>query len=215
MMSDWTPDPDNTAPDDHDEPDGGDDEVARVMTLSPIAVRLVVTTHPRQPEGHTVFRALAALDGEVTDESPVLAQGSLPSTLFDAIRERGVLEHPVPLLLTAREQDGGLRGVLSAIVPQRLLEQAERASRAAEEPWLASVESEPEFSSFEPDEDDADEEAGEPHVPLALGVILRFPEDRKHPDSVDDEAVDLLATLLSGRAMDADKKRVENLLKSL
>jgi hypothetical protein len=209
-MTDWSPESDDNAP---DEQEGGDAGVARVMTLSPVAVRLVATPHPRAPQGHTVFRALGAMDGELTDESPVLAQGSLPEALFAAVQQIGVFDDPVPLLLSAQEHDGGIRGILSAIIPQRLMEKAERVSRAANEPWLASVAEEPDTSSFAEPVDDEDE--GEPHVPFALGVILRFPEDRKHPDALDEEAMDLLATILSGQAIDADRKRVENLLKSL
>ncbi len=127
------------------------------------------------------------------------------------MQQIGLFNHPVPLLLTAQDDDGGIRAILAAVVPVKEMERAERASRAADEPWLASVEPEPDVSSFS-----ADAEPEEvPHVPFALGVILRFPEDRKHPESIDDEALDLLATLLSGQAMDADRKRVENLLKSL
>jgi hypothetical protein len=209
-MSDWTPQSDDNSPDDQDE---SDPSVARVMTLTPVAVRLVATPHPRQPQGHTVFRALGAVDGDVSDESPVLAQGSLPEAMFDAVQAIGLFDAPVPLLLSAQEHDGGIRGVLSAIVPQRLVERAERLRRSADEPWLASVAEEPDTSSFV--EPGGDEEEGEPHVPFALGVILRFPEDRKHPEALDEEAMDLLATILSGQAMDADRKRVENLLKSL
>ncbi len=210
-MNEWSPDPDDGTPDDNGADSPADDGIARIMTMSPIALRLVPTPHPKQPAGQIVFRALGALDGEITDESPVLAQGSLPEALFEAVQQIGLFNHPVPLLLTAQDDDGGIRAILAAVVPVKEMERAERASRAADEPWLASVEPEPDVSSFS-----ADAEPEEvPHVPFALGVILRFPEDRKHPESIDDEALDLLATLLSGQAMDADRKRVENLLKSL
>lgn len=219
-MSDWSPDSDDNSPDEPGEHDHDGEAsfgastpgVARVMTLAPVALRLVATPHPRTPPGHTVFRAMAAMEGEVSDESPVLAQGSLPTATFDAVATVGLFDEPAPILLTAQEHDGGIRGVLAAVVPQRLVEKLERAARAAEEPWLASVDEEPETPSFAPA---SEEDEGIPHVPFALGVILRFPEDRKHPESLDEEAIDLLATLLSGQAMDADKKRVENLLKSL
>ncbi|HEX4933057.1 MAG TPA: hypothetical protein VFV33_07765, partial [Gemmatimonadaceae bacterium] len=104
-MSDWTPDSDGTPADDHDEPEQADGErgVARVMTLAPVALRLVPTPHPRTPAGHTVFRAVAAIDGDVSDESPVLAQGSLPTATFDAAQSVGLFEQPAPLILTARE----------------------------------------------------------------------------------------------------------------
>lgn len=212
-MSEWTPDSDDNFRNDDGADGAGEGEgIARVMTLTPVALRLVPTPHPRAPEGHVVFRALGALEGELSDESPVLAQGSLPQPTFTAVQETDLFAHPVPLMLTAREDEGGIRAILAALVPARDVERVERATLAAEEPWLASVADEP-----KPVELASGEEEGEvPQlVPFVLGVVLRFPENRQHPDSLDDEAVDLLATILSGGAMEADRKRVENLLKSL
>lgn len=208
-MSEWSPDSDDSFRNDDtpDDPENGAG-VARVMTLTPVAIRLVPTPHPRAPEGHVVFRALGALEGELSDDSPVLAQGSLPQPFFAALQEVDIFAHPVPLMLIAREDEGGVKATLAALVPARDVERAEQASRAAEEPWLASV-------ADAPDADDADEESARQLVPFVLGVVLRFPENRQHPDDLDDEAVDLLATILSGGAMEADRKRVENLLKSL
>lgn len=203
-MSDWTPE------EQHNDDDEGAEEsgsaVVRIVTASPVALRLVATPHPRQPEGHTVFRTLGALDGEVTDESPVLAQGSLPTAMFDLVQSEELFREAVPLLLTAQEDESGLRATLAAIIPTSAMQRIERAQRAADEPWLASVESGPDVG-----DDDESVQA----VPFLLGVVLRFPEDRKYPGDLEHEAVDLLGTLLSGGAMDADRKRVENLLKSL
>lgn len=202
-MTDWSPDETEGG----DEPEGA---IVRIITATPVALRLVPTTHPRQPEGHTVFRTLGALDGVLTDESPVLAQGSLPSSAFEAVQREEIFRDPVPLLLTAREDAEGLRATLAAIVPAEAMQRIERAQRAADEPWLASLEEEPDVGSAPGDEG----EEGQA-VPFLLGVVLRFPEDRKFPGDLEHEAVDLLGTLLSGGAMDADRKRVENLLKSL
>ena len=202
-MTDWSP-----------EESEGEEEAAgaivRIITATPIALRLVATTHPRQPEGHTVFRTLGALDGDLSDESPVLAQGSLPSSAFDAVQREELFRDPVPLILTAREDDNGLRATLAAIVSANAMQRIERAQRAADEPWLASLEEEPDVGTS-PDDESEEAQA----VPFLLGVVLRFPEDRKYPGDLEHEAVDLLGTLLSGGAMDADRKRVENLLKSL
>ena len=203
-MSDWSPDSESS-------PDQHDATVARVMTVSPLMLRLVPTPHPNQPEGQIVFRALGAVDGEVQDDSPVLAQGALPHGLFEAVQKTGLFATPVSLMLSVQDDDGGIRGVLAAIVKQSDVQRAERESRSEDEPWMASFDGAsraPDFSG----EDDAEETV---FVPFVLGVILRFPEDRKFPESLDDEALDLMATLLSGQAMDADRKRVENLLKSL
>lgn len=212
-MSEWSPDSDDSFRNDDGDNGAGDAEgVARAMTLTPVAIRLVPTPHPRAPEGHVVFRALGAVGGDLSDDSPVLAQGSLPQPTFTAVQEGDLFANPVPLMLTAREDEGGIRAILAALVPASDVERVERAARAAEEPWLSSLDEAPATDALAEERDDEDIPQ---LVPFVLGVVLRFPENRQHPESLDDEAVDLLATLLSGGAMDADRKRVENLLKSL
>lgn len=209
-MTDWTPD--------EEQDEEGDAEVVRVITAAPVALRLVVTEHPRAPSGHTVFRTLGALEGEATDESPVLAQGSLPTPTFDAVATEGVFKTPAPLLLTAQDDGGGIRATLAALVSTATLERIERAQRAAQEPWLASLgESADDVVAAAGAHalEEADDDEKPKVAPFLLGVVLRFPEDRKFPGDLEHEAVDLLGTLLSGGAMDADRKRVENLLRSL
>ena len=59
--------------------------------------------------------------------------------------------------------------------------------------------------------DDEDEDA-EPHFPLVIGAVLRFPENRKFPQDFELEVDDLMRAILEGRAMDAGEKRIDNLL---
>ena len=50
------------------------------------------------------------------------------------------------------------------------------------------------------DDDEADEDEemdGEAIVPLLLGHVVRFGRDRKHPDSLAEEAADVLRAILS------------------
>jgi hypothetical protein len=61
------------------------------------------------------------------------------------------------------------------------------------------------------DEDD-DEDDAEPHFPLVIGAVLRFPENRKFPGDFELEVDDLMRSILEGRAMDAGQKRIDNLL---
>ncbi|MEP7347288.1 MAG: hypothetical protein ABI877_18600 [Gemmatimonadaceae bacterium] len=211
-MSEWSPE--SERPDDPEHPGAAEDadaRVARVLTAHPVRLRLVAQDDDRAPAGSVVFRTLGVLegavpDGGVPDDAPVLAQGSLPTALFGALETANVFAHPVPILLAVQPDGDGIAGILYALVPQDALERLDRARRAADEPWLASVE---ETAVFSP----AAEETAT--VPFALGAIVRFAEDRRHPESLADEAVDLLASLLVGRAMDADQKRIERLLKSL
>jgi hypothetical protein len=211
-MSDWTPDSDS--PSDADDASGQDETpMARVVTAHPVRLRLVSVSDDRAPTGSVVFRTLGVFEGAassdvVPDDAPVLAQGSLPEAVFGALDRVGVFAAPVPLLLAVREDGGGLAGVLFALVPQTTLSRLERAGRAADEPWLASLDDAPE------DVTEANEEEN-PAVPFALGAIVRFAEDRRHPGSLTEEAVDLMASLLMGRAMDADQKRLDHLLRSL
>ena len=213
-MSEWSPEAEG--PDDADDPGAVDDagaSVVRVLTALPVRLRVIAQDDDRAPAGSVVFRTLGVLEGAVPpagvpDDAPVLAQGSLPAALFRALETARVFADPAPLLLAVQPDGGGIAGVLYALVPQVALERIDRAGRTADEPWLASV---AEGEGHAPD--GGDEAAA--LVPFALGAIVRFAEDRRHPESLADEAVDLLASLLVGRAMDADQKRIERLLKSL
>lgn len=212
-MSDWSPDSD-AIPD----AQGPGAPLVRVVTAHPVRLRVVRTTHDRAPAGAVVFRTLGELDLAVTavpDDAPVLAQGALPEAMFDALESSGLLADPAPLMLEVREDGNGLSGVLYAVVPRPSLERLERVMRAGDEPWLASLDSSGEFTVGADAGTDAGADSEVPHAPFALGAIVRFAEDRRHPDSLPEEAIDLLASLLVGKAMDADKKRVELLLRSL
>ena len=215
-MSEWSPD--SEFPSDADEPTGDDETpMARVVTAHPVRLRLVAVEDDRAPAGSVVFRTLGVFEGalptdDVPDDAPVLAQGSLPEATFAALSSANVFAEPHPLLLAVRDDAGGLAGVLFALVPQPTLERLERAGRAEDEPWLSSLD-EPVDDVIASDTDDSSEET--PVVPFALGAIVRFAEDRRHPESLNEEAVDLMASLLMGRAMDADQKRLDHLLRSL
>lgn len=213
-MSEWSPE--SERPDDAFGDDAGgepDVPIVRVLTAHPVRLRLIEQDDDRAPRDSIVFRTHGVLEGTVPgggvpDDAPVLAQGSLPTALFQSLEAAKVFADPAPLLLTVQPKDGGLAGVLYALVPQSALERLDRVGRAADEPWLASVD---ESKGYSPEgEDDA-----MARVPFALGAIVRFAEDRRYPESLADEAIDLLASLLVGRAMDADQKRIERLLKSL
>jgi hypothetical protein len=215
-MSEWSPDSESSPGSDGSSGEG-ETPMARVVTAQPVRLRLVAVSDDRAPAGSVVFRTLGVFEGGgssdvVPDDAPVLAQGSLPEATFAAIDRAGVFAAPVPLLLAVRDDGGGLSGVLFALVPQATLERLERAGRAEEEPWLTSVGESVDDAIASSHEEDASEA---PVAPFALGAIVRFAEDRRHPGSLNEEAVDLMASLLMGRAMDANQKRVDHLLRSL
>ncbi len=72
----------------------------------------------------------------------------------------------------------------------------------------------------EDDEDDDDEEGDEDTTPfetILLGHIVRFEKDRRHPDDLAAEAVDILQRIIHGAESleDADRKAIDDLLGSL
>ena len=65
--------------------------------------------------------------------------------------------------------------------------------------------------------DDDDGEPGETEVaPILLGNIVRFAGDRKHPEDLTAEAVDILQKVVTGGPLtDANSKAIDDLLGSL
>lgn len=102
----------------------------------------------------------------------LLAVNAYPAPLVDAFLATDAFGEPVIVVGAAWEEEGGVRGELSALLPAR----------------------------------------AKPHFPLVIGAIIRFPENRKHPDDFALEVDDLMRSILDGRAMDASEKRIENLL---
>jgi hypothetical protein len=87
-----------------------------------------------------------------------------------------------------------------------------------EEPWAASATlggtsyEEVVGSDEDEDEEDEEEDDAEPHFPLVIGAVIRFPENRRFPTDFELEVDDLMRSILEGRAMDAAEKRIDNLL---
>jgi len=117
---------------------------------------------------------------------------------------------PRQLVLAAREEDPGLQCELYAIVPLPPEPMNDDEDDEAE-PWAASVTS----SSYEKAvaENAREDESGErPMAAVLLGSIVRFKKDRKHPESLPLETMDVLAKIVSGRVVEAVDKVLEDLL---
>ncbi|MCU0648004.1 MAG: hypothetical protein MUF00_08415, partial [Gemmatimonadaceae bacterium] len=102
--------------------------------------------------------------------------------------------------------DPGLQCRLVALVPRDALKQED-----ANEPWKASV---PSYEESTAQEDGSDAQ----YQTILLGHIVRFARDRKHPDDLAAEAVDVLQKILTGgtgELKDADSKAIDDLLDSL
>lgn len=209
------------SPDDEDEQEQGDADGGdagegpveiRVVTPMPVALRIAAIERDETREGERAYATYLAGDG--APDRPI-AVNSLPEELVASLLASTLFAEPRHLMASLHEEEGGLRGLVSALVPQ---DEVERWARSHEEPgeqepWRASV---PEVPSFEAARDAGDDgEEATAVVPIPLGIIVRFPENRRHPDDVVREAADLVASLLGGAGMDAKQKKVENLLDGL
>jgi hypothetical protein len=232
---DETPDDDDTpdSPEDHegdeDDDDEDDDEygvtdsigtgdvdgqekpAVFVTTREPIALSVSRLDDPRAPESS----ALAAyIDGRM------VARSAMPPEAIERLVDLKLFEEPVALGLFAYEEAPGLQCRLFALVPRTSLE----ADAHSSEPWKASVPSyeamrdaEDEMDDDMDDDDDEDGDDESPYETILLGHIVRFAKDRKYPDNLAEEAVDILTRIIHGAEPleDADRKAIDDLLGSL
>ena len=197
--------------------DGEEDGEARpavfVTTREPVSILVSQLDDPRAPDSS----ALAAyIDGRM------VARSAMPAEAINRLLELRLFEEPVPLGLFAYEDAPGLQCRLFALVPRSALEGGSHAS----EPWKESV---PSFEASrdmdddddeEEDTDETDEDSEEEMAPfetILLGHIVRFEKDRRHPDDLAAEAVDILQRIIHGAESleDADRKAIDDLLGSL
>lgn len=193
------------------DPNAPDDEESRpaavlAATGVPVPLRVEEISDERVPEG---MRCLGTfLDGNL------VARCAVPPGAIEYFERHGVFGEPRQLVLAAREEEPGLRCELYAIVPMPPTPLEDSEADEDHEPWSASVPS----SSYE--RTVAEHAQGEPKVdgaesPMAavlLGQIVRFQRDRKHPDSLPLETVDVLARIVSGRVVEVIDKVLEDLL---
>ncbi|GEM_PF-694325 len=220
---------DNEGDDQADEEDGGDDDygvtdsinptdadgeskpAVFVTTREPIALVVSRLDDPRAPESS----ALAAyIDGRM------VARSAMPPEAIERLVDLKLFEGPVPLGLFAYEEAPGLQCRLFALVPRAALE----ADAHATEPWKASV---PSYEAMRDADDDQDDDTDDdndedgdnesPYETILLGHIVRFAKDRKYPENLAEEAVDILQRIIHGAQPleDADQKAIDDLLGSL
>ncbi|GAB1342820.1 hypothetical protein [Gemmatimonas sp.] len=196
--------------DDTPTPDDGEHRPAVfVTTREPVTVSISQLDDPRAPDSS----ALAAyIDGRM------VARSAMPAEAIARLVELRLFDEPVPLGLFAYEEAPGLQCRLFALVPRSLLE----ADVHNAEPWKESV---PSYEAAlgaddDDDEDEDDDEDGDDETPfetILLGHIVRFDKDRRHPDDLAAEAVDILQRIIHGTESleDADRKAIDDLLGSL
>ncbi len=181
-----------------------------VTTREPVTVTITQLDDPRAPDSS----ALAAfIDGRM------VARSAMPAEAIARLVELHLFDEPVSLGLFAYEEAPGLQCRLFALVPRSLLQ----ADVHNAEPWKESVPSyeaslgadDDDDDDDDDDEDDDEEEA--PFETILLGHIVRFDKDRRHPENLAEEAVDILQRIIHGAESleDADKKAIDDLLGSL
>ena len=208
----WSPDAESPQGDDWS-PDAESADGPPEVVIFPNAMfrlRVAPLDHDRAKPGEQAFATYLA-DGPA--ESRPIAVGVLAPEAVAALVASDLFAEPTPLMLRAAEAEGGqLRGVVSALLPQEALERFARQLESANEPWAASIPTAPDVV---PGVDDGDSEQRNARAPFALGALFRFAENRKHPGDLAAEAADLFMTVLSGGAMDADAKKIDNLISGL
>lgn len=196
--------PEDEFGDDEDDEEEGDDdeepngEAVFVTTAVPVQIRVAPVPDERVPDGS----ALASYLGD-----RMIARCAMPREAVERLLELDVFAQPLPLALLAYEEEPGLQCRLFALVPATALADAE----GEDEPWKGSV------PSFEEAMSADDEEPGETEVaPILLGNIVRFAGDRRHPEDLTAEAVDILQKVVTGGPLtDANAKAIDDLLGSL
>jgi hypothetical protein len=118
-----------------------------------------------------------------------------------------LFDHPVPVVLVAREAPPGLQCQLFAMVtlPPELELELDDDDR---EPWAESVPG----AGYEAAAEEEDPDADPPVAPIPLGNIVRFSKDRVHPDSLPLEAADILRKIIEGKTAEVVDRALGDLL---
>ena len=204
----------------------------------PLLLRIERIDRPGAAPGEQPLAFTRAGPGDV-----LLAVNAYPSQLVDAFFASDAFGEAVIVVGAAWEEDGGVRGELSTLLPERTMRAIQESVSPEDddedkvEPWAASAsltgtsyeeatgtddddsdddddddDDELDGDDGEDDDESGEDEDAEPHFPLVIGAVLRFPENRKFPLDFELEVDDLMRAILEGRAMDAGEKRIDNLL---
>ena len=186
--------------DENPEPDRPAAVLAATDRPVPIEVREI--SDDRVPEG---MRCLGTfLDAKL------VARCVVPPGAADYFEKHAVFGQPRQLVLAAREEDPGLQCELYAIVPLPP-EPMHDDEEGEAEPWAASVPSS-HYEQVVAESREEEQGSDRPMAAVLLGSIVRFQKDRKHPESLPLETMDVLAKIVSGRVVEAVDKVLEDLL---
>lgn len=201
------------------EADSPESPVALAATDRPLPIRLAPIEDDRAPDGMSCIGSYLG--------PKLVARCVVPPDAAAFLLERGLFTNPVRLALAAREESPGLQCQLFALVdlPGDFFDQKDD-DEEADSPWAESVpgaaydravHGEPDDEAESADEDAAEdtEEAGEEadrQAAVFLGQIIRFEKDRKHPEDLALETMDVLRTIVQGDVSEVVDKVLEDLL---
>ena len=199
-------DEDDDEDDDDDDEDSVDDLPANtvfVATATPLQLSVAPMPDDRAPDGVCLA---SRIDGRL------VARCAMPGESIERLMTLKLFEEPVMIGLLAFEAEPGIQARLVALVPSGRLTEG---GSEDDEPWKASV---PSFEKAQREAavgEEADAE-GAGLAAILLGHIVRFASDRKHPDDLAREAVDILQRVVAGAPLsDAAAKAIDDLLDSL
>ena len=194
--------------------------VALAATDRALPLRLAPIEDERAPEGMSCIGSFLG--------PKLVARCVVPPDAAAFLLERGLFAQPVRLALAAREEAPGLQCQLFALVdlPGDFFESPEEEDEEGGVPWAESVpgaaydravhgEEAPAEPSGAGGEEDEEEESGgseERQAAVFLGQIIRFDHDRKHPDDLALETMDVLRTIVQGDVSEVVDKVLEDLL---
>ncbi|HEU5220349.1 MAG TPA: hypothetical protein VFU23_16935 [Gemmatimonadales bacterium] len=200
------------------EADSPETPVALAATDRPLPLRLATIEDERAPDGMSCIGSFLG--------PKLVARCVVPPDAAAFLLERGLFTNPVRLALAAREESPGLQCQLFALVelPGDFFNRADE-DEEAESPWADSVPGaayDRAVSGAPPAEEEEDgDDVGEPgsgeaeterQAAVFLGQIIRFDKDRKHPDDLALETVDVLRTIVQGDVSEVVDKVLEDLL---
>ena len=197
------------------EADSPERPVALAATDRPLPLRLESIEDERAPDGMSCIGSFLG--------PKLVARCVVPPDAAAFLLERGLFNQPVRLALAAREEPPGLQCQLFALVdlPPDFFAGAEEGEDAS--PWAESVPgaaydreisgAPPDEAAPEPEEEAEEGEAeDEQQAAVFLGQIIRFDKDRRHPDDLALETMDVLRTIVQGEVSEVVDKVLEDLL---
>lgn len=185
--------------------------VALAATDRPLPLRLEPIDDERAPDGMSCIGSFLG--------PKLVARCVVPPDAAAFLLERGLFTQPVRLALAAREEPPGLQCQLFALVdlPSDFFSGEESEADA---PWSESVPGaayEREVSGEPAPGETGDEVPGETaaeeqQAAVFLGQIIRFDKDRRHPEDLALETMDVLRTIVQGEVSEVVDKVLEDLL---